>query len=280
MVSPPAERPELPAAGALERLARGARQRLFLERSFGWVVPLAWPLSLPAPEPPAAAPPPPAAPPRAGDPHAPAAERLPAAPRAAASSEERSRRRELLRPIEEEVRACRACVLCEGRSRTVFGVGDPCARLLFIGEAPGEDEDRQGEPFVGKAGQLLTRMIQAMGMSRGDVYIANIVKCRPPGNRNPVAREIISCLPYLRRQIEVIGPELICTLGNVATRALLDTQESISRLRGRFSDFRGIPVLPTFHPSYLLRNPEDKRLVWDDLRKVMNRLGIKEPERG
>jgi uracil-DNA glycosylase family 4 len=194
---------------------------------------------------------------------------------------ERARRRALLRPIEEEVRGCRACVLCEGRTRTVFGVGDPCARLLFVGEGPGEDEDRQGEPFVGPAGQLLTRMIQAMGLARSEVYIANIVKCRPPGNRNPAPREIVSCLPYLRRQIEVVAPELICTLGNVATRTLLDTQVAISRLRGRFTEFhtefQSIPVLPTFHPSYLLRSPEDKRLAWEDLRKIMERLGIPDP---
>jgi DNA polymerase len=159
----------------------------------------------------------------------------------------------------------------------VFGVGDPCARLLFIGEGPGEDEDRQGEPFVGKAGQLLTRMIQAMGLARKDVYIANIVKCRPPGNRTPAPREIISCLPYLKRQIAIIAPEVICVLGNVAARSLLDTQVSISRLRGRFTAYGDISVMPTFHPSYLLRNPEDKRLVWDDLRKIMSLLGLPDP---
>src|SRR5262249_1032363 len=152
----------------------------------------------------------------------------------------------------DEVRVCEACVLARTRTKTVFGVGDPCARVMFVGEGPGEDEDRQGEPFVGKAGQLLTRMISAMGLRRGDVYIANVVKCSPPGNRNPEPREIVSCLGYLRRQVETIRPEVICTLGNVATRALLGTGESITRLRGKFAEFQGIPVLPTFHPSYLL----------------------------
>jgi DNA polymerase len=156
----------------------------------------------------------------------------------------------------------------------VFGAGDPCARLMFIGEAPGEEEDQKGEPFVGAAGQLLDRMIRAMGLEREEVYIANIVKCRPPGNRNPEPREIVSCLPYLRRQIEVVLPEVICALGRVAARTILDTQLSIGRLRGRFAEYLGIPVLPTFHPAYLLRTPEDKRLCWQDLKMVCQRLGL------
>jgi len=176
--------------------------------------------------------------------------------------------------IRAEVEACRACVLCERRTRTVFGVGDPRAALAFVGEGPGEEEDRKGEPFVGPAGQLLDRMIAAMGLSREKVYIANVVKCRPPGNRTPEPREIVCCMPYLRRQLEAVAPRVICTLGNVATRALLQTGESIGRLRGRFAEWSGIPVLPTFHPSYLLRNPEDKKLAWSDLRKIMAMLGL------
>jgi uracil-DNA glycosylase family 4 len=244
-------------ADTAARLARSLREKLLLERSFGFEVPLVWP--------PQAALPVPQARNGAGD-----------------LDPERRRRTSLLEPIREEVRACRLCVLCRGRTQTVFGVGDPCARLMFIGEGPGEDEDRQGEPFVGKAGRLLDRMIQAMGLARENVYIANIVKCRPPGNRNPEPREIVACLPYLRRQVEIIRPEVICALGNVAARTLLDSQLPISRIRGRFGEFLGIPVLPTFHPAYLLRNIEDKRLAWEDLRKLMARLGLKShrPERG
>jgi uracil-DNA glycosylase len=156
-------------------------------------------------------------------------------------------------------------------------VGDPGASLLFVGEGPGEDEDRQGEPFVGKAGQLLDRMIEAMGLKRSQVYIANIVKCRPPGNRNPEPREIAACLPYLRRQVEIIAPRIICALGKVAATSLLDTPAPIGRLRGKLGEFLGIPVLPTFHPAYLLRYPEEKRLAWADLRKVMEFLGLRDP---
>jgi uracil-DNA glycosylase len=176
--------------------------------------------------------------------------------------------------IRAEVEACRACVLCERRTRTVFGVGDPRAALVFVGEGPGEEEDRKGEPFVGPAGQLLDRMIAAMGLERGKVYITNAVKCRPPGNRTPEPREIVCCMPFLRRQLDTVAPRVICTLGNVATRAILGTGESIGRLRGRFAEWNGIPVLPTFHPSYLLRNPEDKKLAWADLRKIMSMLQL------
>ncbi len=273
------------AAAAAARLARILRERLLLDRSFGLETAGGWRLAAGARiqetgpasdslrEPQAAV-----GEPRAASrqpPAAPAVAKRPEAPEELAG--ERRRRQALLDPIHLEVRSCKACVLCEERTQAVFGVGDPCARLLFIGEGPGEDEDRQGEPFVGKAGQLLTRMIQAMGLSRKDVYIANIVKCRPPGNRTPAPREVISCLPYLRRQIEVIDPDAICVLGNVAARSLLGSQVSISRLRGRFTRYREIPVMPTFHPSYLLRNPVDKRLVWEDLRKLMAFLGLPDP---
>ncbi|MBI4584628.1 MAG: uracil-DNA glycosylase [Planctomycetes bacterium] len=187
---------------------------------------------------------------------------------------ERARRLALLAALDREVRACRSCPLCQGRTQTVFGAGDPCARLMFIGEGPGFDEDRLGEPFVGKAGQLLDRMIQAMGLSRREVYIANVVKCRPPDNRVPFPVEMIACMPYLRRQIEIIRPLVLCALGSTAAKALLQTTESISRLRGRFFDYQGIPLLPTFHPSYLLRNEPDKRLAWEDLQKLMRLLGL------
>ena len=192
-----------------------------------------------------------------------------------AADDERTRRRGLLAAIDQEVRTCRSCPLCQARTQTVFGVGDPCASLLFVGEGPGEEEDRRGEPFVGKAGQLLDRMIAAMGLSRGQVYIANIVKCRPPGNRTPEPREIISCFPYLRRQVDIIRPRAICALGSVAVKGLIAPDASVTRLRGRFTEYAGIPVLPPiFHPSYLLRNPADKRLAWSDLRKLMEFLGL------
>ncbi len=270
MVSRASDGPLDPSA-AVRLLARAVGQEILLARDFGWELPLR--ALTPAN-------PGPGVPPRGpGRPEPAATPALPPSIRAGPADfdEERARRRGLLAPIEAEIRACRSCVLCEKRTQAVPGVGDPCARLMFVGEGPGEDEDRRGEPFVGKAGQLLDRMILAMGLRRQDVYIANIVKCRPPGNRTPEPREIISCLPYLRRQVEIIGPEVICALGAVAARNLLDTTQTIGRLRGRFAEFQGIPVLPTFHPAYLLRNPPDKRLAWEDLQKVMDRLGLARP---
>jgi DNA polymerase len=174
------------------------------------------------------------------------------------------------------VASCRLCKLCAGRTNTVFGDGDPNARLMFIGEGPGYDEDQQGIPFVGKAGQLLTKMIEAMQFTRSEVFIANIVKCRPPGNRNPEPDEVAACMPYLHRQIETIKPEVIVLLGAVPLRALLGGR-SIRRERGEWRDFQGIAVMPTFHPSYLLRLPEAKRDAWADLQQVMRRLG-KDPQ--
>ncbi|HEB75740.1 MAG TPA: uracil-DNA glycosylase, partial [Nitrospirae bacterium] len=147
------------------------------------------------------------------------------------------------------------------------------ARLMFVGEAPGEQEDLQGRPFVGKAGELLTRLIEKMGFGRDGVYIANTVKCRPPGNRNPLDDEIAACMPFLERQIEIIGPRVIMTLGSVATRALLGDVGSISKARGKTFRYRGIPVVPTFHPSYLLRNPKSKWLTWNDAQAVLRLLG-------
>jgi DNA polymerase len=154
----------------------------------------------------------------------------------------------------------------------VFGEGSPDAQVVFVGEGPGVEEDRCGQPFVGAAGKLLTKIIAAMGLTRETVYIGNIVKCRPPNNRNPEAEEICQCLPFLKRQLATINPRVICALGSVAARALLDTETPISRLRGRFYEFAGIPVMPTFHPAYLLRNPEKKRDVWDDVQQIMKML--------
>ncbi|MDP3285549.1 MAG: uracil-DNA glycosylase, partial [Desulfobacterales bacterium] len=149
---------------------------------------------------------------------------------------------------------------------------DPDARLLFVGEGPGYDEDQQGEPFVGKAGQLLTKIIEAMNLTRKQVYICNIIKCRPPGNRNPAPDEIKACFPFLDGQLDAIRPDFICALGTFAAQTLLDTVEPISRLRGRFFNLRGIKVMPTYHPAYLLRNPEKKRDVWEDMKKLMSMM--------
>ena len=164
---------------------------------------------------------------------------------------------------------CRRCKLCTlGRSQIVFGVGNPKARLMFVGEAPGEEEDKRGEPFVGRAGQLLTKIIEAIGLTRDQVYIANVIKCRPPGNRNPEADEVEQCEPYLFRQIDVIKPRVIVPLGKFAAQSLLKTMDPITRLRGRQFDYRGAALIPTFHPAYLLRNPSAKREVWEDMKKV------------
>jgi DNA polymerase len=164
----------------------------------------------------------------------------------------------------------------------VFGVGPFDAELCLVGEAPGADEDRQGEPFVGAAGQLLNKMIEAMGFRREDVYIANILKCRPPGNRNPEPDEIAQCEPFLRRQLAALRPRMLVCLGKFATQCLLRSDAPISRLRGHFHEYEGIPLMPTFHPAFLLRNPAAKREVWDDLKQVMaelDRLGIPRGDR-
>ncbi len=167
---------------------------------------------------------------------------------------------------------CRRCRLSEGRRNIVFGEGSPEAGLMFIGEGPGRDEDIQGRPFVGDAGKLLTKLIAKMGMKREEVYIANIIKCRPPLNRNPREDEIAACLPFVEKQIEIINPRVIVCLGKVSAHALLGTDIPISRLRGNFLQYRGIPVMPTFHPAYLLRNPKDKWLTWDDMQKVLEKM--------
>jgi len=176
---------------------------------------------------------------------------------------------ETLEDIRAHLGECQRCKLCRSRTRIVFGAGNSQARLMFIGEGPGHEEDRTGEPFVGAAGQLLNRIIEAIRLNRQDVYIANVVKCRPPGNRLPEPEEIATCSPFLNRQIRAIRPRFICTLGSCAAQNLLNTQEAVSRLRGRFFDHEGIRVLPTYHPAYLLRNPEKKREVWEDMKLLM-----------
>jgi DNA polymerase len=180
---------------------------------------------------------------------------------------------EALAAIREDIGDCTRCKLHAGRTNIVFGVGNPESPLMFVGEGPGADEDQQGIPFVGRAGQLLTQIIKAMGYERDAVYIANIVKCRPPGNRAPEPDEIAACQPFLRRQIEAIKPHVIVALGSTAAQALLGTTQPISRLRGRFHDLDGVRVMPTFHPSYLLRTPSAKREVWEDMKVVMKALG-------
>ncbi len=176
--------------------------------------------------------------------------------------------------IRGELGQCLRCPLGEFRTNLVFGSGNGKASLVFVGEAPGREEDLAGEPFVGEAGRLLTKIIQAMGFEREQVYICNVLKCRPPGNRNPRPEEIGVCEPFLRRQLRVIGPEVIVALGTFSAQSLLQSREPISRLRGRFHDYHGIALMPTFHPAYLLRNPAMKRHVWDDMQVVMKRLGI------
>jgi uracil-DNA glycosylase family 4 len=172
--------------------------------------------------------------------------------------------------IKEEIGPdCSRCKLHTlGRKQVVFGVGNPSADLMFVGEAPGADEDEQGEPFVGRAGQLLTKIIEAIGLERDDVYIANVIKCRPPGNRNPEPDEVERCQPFLFRQIDAIKPKVIVALGKFAAQALLQTMDPITRLRGRTFKYRGATLIPTFHPAYLLRNPSSKREVWEDMKKV------------
>jgi DNA polymerase len=174
--------------------------------------------------------------------------------------------------IRADLGDCTRCTLHTGRTNIVFGVGNAGSPLMFVGEGPGADEDQQGLPFVGRAGQLLSQIIKAMGFERDAVYIANIVKCRPPGNRTPEPDEIAACQPFLRRQIETIKPQIIVALGSTATQALLGTTQPISRLRGRFHQVDDVRVMPTFHPSYLLRNPSAKREVWEDMKLVMKAL--------
>lgn len=166
------------------------------------------------------------------------------------------------------VENCRSCPLHASRTKVVFGAGSEKARLVFVGEAPGADEDQQGQPFVGRAGQKLTQIIEAIGLSRSEVYITNVLKCRPPGNRNPLPGEVRACEPYLIEQLRLIEPKVICALGTFAAQTLLRTDRRISSLRGRFHTYQGIKLMPTYHPAYLLRNPKSKRDVWEDVKKI------------
>lgn len=216
----------------------------------------------------------------------------PAAPRPAASpavsgapapdhqTPQHRARRMSLEDVRAELGDCQRCKLAGSRTSIVFGVGDPHAALMFVGEAPGFNEDRRGEPFVGKAGQLLDRMIEAMGWTRDTVYIANVLKCRPPNNRDPAPDEVAACQPFLAKQIESVAPRVIVTLGRPASQLLLQSNAPMSALRGRFQTYRGITVMPTFHPAYLLRSPERKRDTWEDLKQVigeLERLGVRPP---
>ena len=184
-----------------------------------------------------------------------------------------------LKLVADDVAKCTKCKeLAETRTQTVFGVGNPNARLVFCGEAPGADEDKQGIPFVGRAGQLLTKIIEACTLTRDDVYILNILRCRPPGNRNPSPEEAANCRGWLDAQLEIIQPEYICCLGAVAAQNLLQTTEAIGRMRGRFHDYNGIKVLCTYHPAYLLRNPAAKKPTWEDMQLLMGEMGIELPK--
>jgi DNA polymerase len=184
-------------------------------------------------------------------------------------------RRAALQILRQEVAGCTRCqLLADTRTQTVFGVGNIKPRLCFLGEAPGADEDEQGEPFVGRAGQLLTNIIKACRMTREEVYILNVLKCRPPNNRNPDPAEVANCRGYFERQLEILRPEYICCLGSVAAKALLQTEAGIGKLRGRFHDFRGTKVICTYHPAYLLRNPAAKRDVWEDMKTLMRAMGV------
>ncbi len=174
--------------------------------------------------------------------------------------------------VKNQVSNCQKCPLEKMRTNSVFGSGNINAKLVFVGEAPGRDEDIHGMPFVGEAGMLLTKIIEAMGIKRDDVYICNILKCRPPQNRNPLPEEISICIDYLYAQIDMIKPKIICGLGKFASQTLLGTEEPISKLRGSWREYRGIKFMPTYHPAYLLRNPHDKKLVWEDMKKIMNEL--------
>ena len=185
-----------------------------------------------------------------------------------------------LAAIAEEVAACTLCGLSETRTRVVPGQGDAGARIMFVGEAPGADEDRQGLAFVGRAGQLLTKMIVAMGLDRDKVFIANVLKCRPPGNRDPAPNEVDRCLPFLKRQVALIRPEILVALGGHAMKNLLQTEASVGRMRGRVHDYDGTPLVVTYHPAFLLRSPDMKRAAWEDLQLVLRTLGLAPPDRG
>jgi DNA polymerase len=218
-----------------------------------------------------------------GKPEAPSATGAPAAEAvfvevqtASAALTLNQKRQQLAQMDEKEVRGCTLCRLCETRTQTVFGEGSPDARIFFIGEGPGETEDQTGRPFVGRAGQLLDKMIGAMGLAREQVFIANIVKCRPPNNRCPAPDEVAACTPYLERQLAIVQPEVIVTLGLPAAKYMLQSQASMGKLRGHFHSWRGIKLMPTYHPAYVLRQytEETRGAVWSDLKQVMNLLQL------
>lgn len=188
--------------------------------------------------------------------------------------------RPTLDEIRRELGDCRRCKLCDGRKNIVFGSGNPRAELVFVGEGPGADEDQQGVPFVGAAGQLLTKMIEAMGYRRDDVYICNVVKCRPPGNRNPEPDEVTACEPFLRAQLRAVQPRVIVALGKFAAQTLLRDQTPITKMRGHWREYEGIKLMPTFHPAYLLRQPAEKKKAWEDLQQVMKFFGKQPGQRG
>ena len=181
--------------------------------------------------------------------------------------------------VRADLGECKRCKLWNHRTQIVFGVGNPAPEICFVGEGPGADEDREGEPFVGAAGRLLTQMIRAMGFAREEVYICNVVKCRPPNNREPEVDEVASCVPFVARQIRAVRPRVIVTLGKTAAWALLKTNVPVSKLRGTWKSYQGVPLMPTFHPSYLLRDPKQKRPVWEDLKAVLTLLGRPIPEK-
>jgi len=193
-------------------------------------------------------------------------------PIAAAAPAADSSKAAALKALENELNGCCRCGLSKDRTHLVFGVGNPDAELMFVGEAPGRDEDEQGIPFVGRAGQLLTDIIRSIGLTRDDVYIANICKCRPPQNRTPTPEESALCFPYLRRQIEIIQPRIIVVLGNVPMRMFLQAEQGITKIRGQWGEWNGILVMPTYHPAYLLRNPSAKREVWTDMQEIWRRM--------
>ncbi len=181
---------------------------------------------------------------------------------------------EQLKQVCQEMANCQLCQLAKTRHNLVFGDGNPNAQIVFVGEAPGADEDEQGLPFVGRAGQLLTKIIEAMGIDRKDVYICNILKCRPPGNRNPLPEEISLCEPFLKKQLQAISPIVVCALGKFAAQTLLKTDTPITSLRGRFHYYDGIKLMPTYHPAYLLRNPSAKKPVWEDVQAIMKEIKL------
>jgi uracil-DNA glycosylase family 4 len=220
---------------------------------------------------------------RAGSPAPPPAVSPPAAPATVAANSyalsDKGCASDALLAARHELGECRRCKLAKGRTTLVFGVGNPRAEILFVGEGPGADEDLQGEPFVGRAGQLLTKMIEAMGFSRDEVYIANVVKCRPPNNRDPEPDEIAACEPFLKAQIAAVQPKVIVALGRFAVQTLLRDPTPITRQRGAWRDYEGVRLMPTFHPAYLLRNPPEKAKAWEDLKAVVKELGRSLPAR-